>query len=59
MNWQPKETAPKDGEEFIARFVWKDCINHEVLIYDRTVMIFYDKEGFNRGDFDYWMPIPE
>jgi hypothetical protein len=46
-----------DGSEFLARFIWKECINHEVLIYCTTAHIFYDKEGFNRGDFDYWTPI--
>lgn len=55
MNWQPKETAPKDGRRFMA---W-DRRNHQLL-----VTMHWDEDEFITaneawsGSFSHWMPLP-
>jgi len=66
MNWQPIETAPKDGRRVL---VW---IDDPKLLRDGYPICFarlwfYDDgslgggaEGFNgKWDITHWMPLPE
>ena len=58
MNWQPIETAPKDGthflvsddEGFMGVAMWED---YETLDF----VCCYD-EGWLKRDAKWWMPLP-
>jgi hypothetical protein len=59
MEWQPIETAPKDGSEFLACYARQG--NCMVLVYwDRAHSPWISKGGFVSG-FEYnathWTPV--
>ncbi len=69
MKWQPIETAPKDGSEFLAydgRVKKMDvciikCHRNHCWIYptlqDREGQL-EDEFGYDEEDITHWMPLP-
>lgn len=66
MNWQPKETAPKDGTPFLAYLknqYPKDPTNSSCWILQYGVV--YDEfheaggEQYWRPEFTHWAPLPD
>jgi hypothetical protein len=60
--WQPIETAPKDGTAFVAVSTWNRYAK-AVLTYDRNIGGWWDwretevMEDLGRM-FSHWMPLP-
>jgi hypothetical protein len=54
MNWQPIETAPKDGKIFLAI----DSSHHYYFAFWCTWMKAW-KDAYQQVDAEYWMPLPE
>ena len=66
MNWQPIDTAPKDGSSFLAV---------DARVRDWQMVIFYDApyekgspfiwsvpdstSAYHKDMFTHWMPLPE
>ena len=66
MEWQPIETAPKDGTRVLA-FYSADEIIYDVVWNDpddgwSDVLGFVSTDGeienFNQPDLTHWMPLP-
>ena len=62
MEWQPIETAPKDGSAILG--AWQ-CLNKT---WDMDAMFWFEEDGEGAwfdyfGDYDHspthWMPLPE
>lgn len=59
MNWQPIETAPKDGTLILVYYLGWD--EDAIMTYD---LAHYDNEWVDRNDDplpdkpSYWMPLP-
>jgi hypothetical protein len=53
-DWQPIETAPKDGTRFLAIYVPKDV---RLICYRKGR---WQEPGDDHGliDFEYWHPLP-
>lgn len=62
MNWQPIETAPKDGTGFLA-FWGKDTALDErsfgVVVFVSGEYRNTDDYGTTYGKPTHWMPLPE
>ena len=70
MNWQPIETAPKDGSEILAavRYPITGCYETYVLYWITELKDYpdgvwaYDHENYETpltyGTPAYWMPMP-
>ena len=70
-DWQPIETAPKDGTAFLAFVTWSwsnggDGSQQDVMAWDERAGFFYSPTAPNyvQGcDTDcavtHWMPLPE
>jgi len=71
MDWQPIETAPKDGTSFIAG-LWVTMWNaardnsrrywevHLICVDDETGEITADShQGWELSDYSHWMQIPK
>lgn len=70
MNWQPIETAPKDGTEIIAMYMHIDTqiVHNAFWLEDEegkdTGWWSYDKSEVSRVQLDdywtptHWMPLP-
>jgi hypothetical protein len=66
MTWQPIETAPKDGSEFLA---FGGGLDHfDICVYNARIGCWscgsitlddtdIEPEGYNRPT--HWMPLPE
>jgi hypothetical protein len=52
MEWQPIETAPKDGTEFLAR----DATERDIARWD-SGGVYGDDLG--RHPFTHWAPLPD
>lgn len=67
MNWQPIETAPKDGTEILIVGVYPDGMagNVEAGFFDHDsgywAGTYYDGYGYtyNNPEPTHWMPLPE
>ena len=65
MEWQPIETAPKDGSQFIGG-LYVRCWNHARdtarLEWEQHVISYNNDEemdcGWSFNDFTHWMPLP-
>jgi len=63
-DWQPIETAPKDGTEFLAAIQvhntrgdeWWE--RHVVAVDDATGDLISD-QPWSLGDYSHWMPLPD
>lgn len=60
MEWQPIDTAPKDGEVLLL------MATHHQMLYPKPEMIvgYYDKGWWSNGGHTlshvtHWMPLPE
>ncbi len=58
--WQPIETAPKDGTQIIA---WGENIGHIVTEYapfngTDWVWVTLDGPDYHVSAFTHWMPLP-
>lgn len=58
QEWQPIETAPKDGENFMAWDERAGCILFTMHWSDEDARWFTDYEQWS-GAFTHWMPLPE
>lgn len=62
--WQPSETAPKDGEPFLAAIWWEDSKEWEVLRVmwaeeiGKFVDATYDPLQNAAEGFTLWKPMP-
>ena len=57
MEWQPIETAPKDGTVFLA---WRKHATHPLMVrYEPSYDWFANYDGEHVYDLTHWMPIPE
>jgi hypothetical protein len=69
MDWQPIETAPKDGAEFQAwvdyrgRGIWEPrCRYDDNGAFQIWQRVDYDCEGWDTDSYAFpthWMPLPE
>lgn len=71
MKWQPIETAPKDGTEFLAYdsrtkkmdvcFMnnWHGPWTCQQSQMDGELGPFIDEFGHKSADITHWMPLPE
>lgn len=71
MNWQPIETAPRDGTEFLAYstrcgkcdvVVWRDFGSYgyfDPVQSDGECGPFENEFGYGSDDATHWMPLPE
>lgn len=65
--WQPIETAPKDGREFLAVNAHHAGVSYRVVYFDDDAKEPYiwrvedSQAGFNhhKDFFTHWMPLPE
>lgn len=68
MNWQPIETAPKDGSEILAavRYPIRGCYESLFIYWDTTLKDY--PKGVWVSDYEwpiicgtptYWMPVPQ
>lgn len=61
-DWQPIETAPRDGYEFLA---YGDEIGWQVVDYDPNprnpdwLWAVADGTTYHREAFTHWMPLPD
>jgi hypothetical protein len=63
-NWQPIETAPKDGTKILVAFLAED--KYRVALVHWADEDLFDEEGWDFGlttEYNkcvhYWQPIPE
>ena len=61
MTWQPIETAPKDGTEFLA---WDGLMIETCWFKDGVLLASWDNQRFSCDtdvdcDATHWMPLPE
>lgn len=62
--WQPKATAPKDGEPFLGAIYWDDTGEWEVLRVHwaeeigKFVDATYDPFQNAAENMTHWMPLP-
>ena len=63
--WQPIESAPRDGTQFIATTMvshidgrrWRET--HLIWCDDETGEIHHDcEQGWQVDDYAYWQPLP-
>lgn len=71
MEWQPRETAPKDGTKILVyeKGLEEFTVTHWYVIershYEEIGNGLYRKiideptEGWSSNYFDYWMPLPD
>ena len=67
MEWQPIETAPKDGDCFLACMWLKDDERwfYQLIGWDVHAEMCGRKEGWRNScgepweGFTHWMPLPE
>ena len=68
MNWQPIETAPKDGSQILAAVRYPSTMNHETFFlywidtlkgYPDGVWAFNYKHPITSGKPTHWMPVPQ
>jgi hypothetical protein len=64
MNWQPIETAPRDGRMFLA--YWAPFAGNnpahgemDVIFYDPLHDEWTDTDGGMFAEPSYWMELPE
>ena len=60
--WQPIETAPKDGDDFLGYTKYGDCA---VIFYDEPsadapTHCWHKADGlaYHKDLFTHWMPLP-
>lgn len=57
MEWQPIETAPKDGTVFLA---WRKHATHPLMVrYEPSYDWFANYDGEHVYDLTHWMPLPK
>ena len=60
MDWQPIETAPKDGKMFLA--IWPETVHfHDqvrVTYWAKKPQRFEDVDDFGQDHPSHWMPLP-
>ena len=55
--WQPIETAPKDGTVFL---VWRKHATHPLMVrYESSYDWFANYDGEHVYDLTHWMPLPK
>lgn len=58
--WQPIETVPKDGSEFVANFGRQGGVR--LLVYFNTIHKYWSSKGEWVPGFEsnatHWMPLP-
>ena len=70
MEWQPIETAPKDGTRILVNFhgrvkevFWDDPYGENMTFaiwcVDDDKHGPYPLRGYSEGDDTHWMPLPE
>lgn len=62
MNWQPIETAPKNGTKILVAWInqWKTGPHIEVCETGEEGGWFYSYDGDQpQSDPTHWMPLPE
>lgn len=62
MEWQPIETAPKDGTAILLWPCWSDEIVYAGKWYDGKVKNAWVTQWGNQalpGKITHWMPLPE
>jgi hypothetical protein len=59
-DWQPIETAPKDGTDLLAYSAWSE---QQFVVFwrdgDWAAVIQNDGSPYRVGGLHYWMPLPE
>jgi len=68
MNWQPIETAPRDGTEILAAVRYPNKGFYETFLlywatileeYPEGVWVFGSCYPITYGTPTYWMPVPQ
>ncbi len=63
MEWQPIDTAPKDGRRVILFTVWSETPDYPCPSFSEVQIGYWRHEdGWimeNIGEPTYWMPIPK
>jgi len=62
MNWQPIETAPKDGSNFLVYLPKAKKRNYAAAYYDVSssgIFFLHDRAGvWLHNKATHWMPLP-
>lgn len=64
MEWQPIETAPKDGTEILGCIAWSKKFKTSVCLWRRSryggpAGYFARRGTYEQVNLTHWMPLPE
>jgi len=57
--WQPIETAPRDGSWFLGGWHFQEKFVYRLCRWNEYHKAFNQVPGYHSGPFEVWQPLPE